>query len=117
MKAYKPVSRRQFMVGSVGAASLAVGAGSILHPGLARAAEIGLPLPCEASKEGLVLDPDQVRRYAFNHYFQGGCMHGAASGLMQAFKEAFADQDTGWDILPYGMYKYGAGGVAGWGTL
>lgn len=44
-------------------------------------------------------------------------MHGAASGLMQAYKEAFSGLETGWDQLPFGMYKYGSGGVAGWGTL
>ncbi|MCP4340115.1 MAG: hypothetical protein GY799_14800, partial [Desulfobulbaceae bacterium] len=107
------------MAWSVGAASLAVGAGAgvLAKPAIARADELPLPLPFADSSGGPVLYPDDVRWYAYNHYFQGGCMHGAASGLMQAFKEAFESQDTGWDVLPYGMYKYGSGGVAGWGTL
>jgi hypothetical protein len=115
----RQVSRRQFIVGGVGAASLAMGAGALIpSSGMAHMSSLKIPLPY-FSEDGAqpVLDPDDVRYFAFNHYFQGGCMHGAASGLMQAFKEAFAGKSTGWDMLPYGMYKYGSGGVAGWGTL
>ena len=124
MQKNKKFSRRQFIAGTVGAASLVLGAGSFFHPGQARAARVELPLPYFRTQNGsvsTVLDPDRVRAYTFNHYFQGGCMHGAASGLMQAFKEAFCDFDQeenpGWGLLPYGMYQYGTGGVAGWGTL
>jgi hypothetical protein len=74
-------------------------------------ATLTLPLPYTA------LDPEHVRQLAFSQYFQGACMHGASSGLIIAFKEAYAGADTGWDLIPLGMYKYGAGGVAGWGTI
>lgn len=119
MKDPDQVSRRQFIAWSVGAASLAVGTGTgvLTKPVIARADELTLPLPYTDTSGGPVLYPDIIRQYAFNHYFQGGCMHGAASGLMQAFKEAFQGEDTGWETLPYGMYKYGSGGVSGWGTL
>jgi hypothetical protein len=56
-----------------------------------------------------------VRELAYSQYFQGGCMHGASSGLILAFKEALPG--TAWDLIPLGMYKYGSGGVAGWGTI
>ena len=111
------LSRRRFLAGGIGAATLAAGVRGIFTPAMAHADPPTLPLPITAADGKPVLDPQQVRRYAFNHYFQGGCMHGAASGLMQAFKEAFQENGTGWDMLPYGMYKYGSGGVAGWGTL
>lgn len=115
MKDLNQVSRRQFIAWSVGAASVAVGASTAVlsTPRIAKAAPIGLPLPYD----DFVIDPELVRQYAFNHYFQGGCMHGAASGLMQVFKEVYHDWETGWELLPMGMYKYGSGGVAGWGTL
>ncbi len=44
-------------------------------------------------------------------------MQGAASALMQAFKAAFASDDTDWDRIQYGMYVYGGAGVSGWGSL
>ncbi len=112
-------SRRQFIAWGVGTASLAVGAsaGILTKPAIAKAEEITLPLPFADLAGCPVLNHDRVREYAFNHYFDGGCMHGAATGLMQAFKEAFPDPIDGWDLLPYGMYKYGSGGVVGWGTL
>jgi hypothetical protein len=42
-------------------------------------------------------------------------MQGAASALMQAFKNAFPGTD--WDLIPYGLYVYGGAGVSGWGSL
>lgn len=118
MKDESQRSRRQFLAWGIGTASLAVCAGGaiITQPASARAEEIVIPLPY-ADSSGPVLDPEVIRRYAFNHYFTGGCMHGAATGLMQAYKEAFQGQGTGWDLIPCGMYQYGSGGVAGWGTL
>ena len=114
----KKISRRQFIAGSAGAAAMFAGVEAIRHPGMVRAAcALSLPLPYYKGIDEPVLKPEAVREYAFNHYFQGGCMHGAASGLMQAFKEAFEGHDTGWDLIPYGMYQYGSAGVAGWGTL
>lgn len=118
MKGPTKITRRQFMVGSAGTAVLFAGAEALRNPDTARAScTISLPLPYYKSIDEPVLNPQTVREHAFNHYFQGGCMHGAASGLMQAFKEAFNGHGTGWDLLPYGMYRYGHGGVADWGTL
>ncbi len=117
------VTRRNFLAGTLGAGALVTGLGTgvLLAPKVthAHAAEpISIPLPYASLTNGEpVLDPETVRRYAYNHYFQGGCMHGAASGLIQAFKEAFTEGDTDWDLFPYGIYKYGAGGISGWGTI
>lgn len=110
----KGMSRRNFLVNgsaAVGACGLAAGitAGSLIHPTKAQADEIVLPLPA------VQVDPEKVRAYAWEAYFTGACMHGTATGLMQAYKEECGG--TGWDIIPYGMYKYGGGGVNTWGTI
>ncbi len=100
------VGRRDFIIGTATAA-LGLSAGGIVRAATPTA--IALPLPYTT------LDPEQVRELAYSQYFQGGCMHGASSGLILAFKEALPG--TAWDLIPLGMYKYGSGGVAGWGTI
>jgi len=117
------VTRRHFLAGTLGAGALVTGLGTgvLLAPKMTQAhtAEpISIPLPYASLKNGkAVLDPEEVRYNAYNHYFQGGCMHGAATGLIQAFQEAFANDVTGWELFPDGIYKYGAGGISGWGTI
>jgi hypothetical protein len=47
-------------------------------------------------------------------------MHGAASGLIEAFQTVFSGLSTDWDCIPVppnGWYKYGSGGIGCWGTL
>jgi hypothetical protein len=100
------VGRRDFIIGTATAA-LGLSTGDMVRA----SAPIALPLPYLKT----TLDPEYVRQLAYSYYFQGGCMHGASSGLIQAFKEA--KPGTDWDLIPLGMYKYGSGGVAGWGTI
>lgn len=117
-------TRRHFLAGTLGAGALATGLGTgvLLAPKMTQAAEpIAIPLPYAFLKHNgklvPVLDPEEVRYNAYNHYFQGGCMHGAATGLILAFKDAFKNKATDWDVFPIGIYKYGAGGISGWGTI
>lgn len=45
-------------------------------------------------------------------------MCGAASGLIEAFKAAAAAvTSTDWELITPNIYKYGGGGIAGWGSL
>ena len=49
-------------------------------------------------------------------------MNGAASGLIEAYKEAFEliDPETPWLSVPFGgtsWFKYGGGGIGGWASL
>ena len=67
------------------------------------------------------LDVELVRKLAWKHFHHsgGGCMNGAASGLIEATKIAFGP-GTNWDYIPHGknsFYKYGAAGINGWGTV
>jgi hypothetical protein len=117
-------TRRNFLAGTLGAGALAtgLGPGMLLTPKMTHAAEpIAIPLPYAFLKHNgklvPVLDPEDVRYNAYNHYFQGGCMHGAATGLIMSFKDAFRNKKTDWDLFPLGIYKYGAGGISGWGTI
>lgn len=69
MKKETELSRRNFLKGSVlGAGALTVGVGSgLLMPGTARAAvPPTLPLPY------YYVDPDDVRKRAYDSYFSGG---------------------------------------------
>ena len=118
------VSRRHFLAGTLGAGALVTGLGTgvLLAPKTTHAAEpISIPLPYAFLNHNgslvPVLDPEEVRYNAYSEYFQGGCMHGAATGLILGFKDAFKNQNTDWDLFPIGIYKYGAGGISGWGTV
>ena len=49
-------------------------------------------------------------------------MYGAAASLIEALRSACRSDGEGggysdWDLIPTGMFKYGSGGVAGWGTI
>ncbi|MHB1420595.1 MAG: C-GCAxxG-C-C family (seleno)protein [Bacillota bacterium] len=60
------------------------------------------------------LDPEVVRKRGYEEYFTGGCMYGAAAALLINLR---AELGAPYDLIPLDIYKYGAGGVASWGTL
>ena len=60
------------------------------------------------------LDVEAVRKAGFDNYEKGGCMYGAAAALLT---ELAKTPDSPWKTIPMDMFLYGAGGVAGWGTL
>ncbi|MBO8126595.1 MAG: C_GCAxxG_C_C family protein [Firmicutes bacterium] len=106
------MSRREFLVGTGGfAAGAAVGAvlgGGVFNLLPAAAAEATYPYPY------VKLDPEKVRKYGYELYYQGGCMYGAASAIIKALAE---EVGAPFSSFPVDMFKYGAGGVAGWGTI
>lgn len=67
-------------------------------------------LPWEYKK----LDVDLVRKRGYENYFKGGCMYGAASALINTLAETTGGN---WKTLPVDAYRYGIGGVYGWGSL
>jgi len=112
------LSRRGFLKRSVvGAGALTAGfAGGLTLPQTAHAA-LGY-LPADSSH---LLDVNMVKKYAWYHYHaNGGCMNGAASGLIDGFKDAYSGEGTDWDQIPSGAtswFKFGSGGISCWGTL
>ncbi len=60
------------------------------------------------------LDPEVVRKLGYENYFKGGCMFGTASALLLTLSKEVGFPYT---TIPIDIYKYGAGGAAGWGTL
>ena len=117
----KKIHRREFLAGGLGAGAMALGLG--IRPAPLQAKESGpesIPFPLPPPV--VPLDVAAVRQTAYDRYFQGGCMYGAAAALVEGLREACrpaADEGgyTDWDLIPTGMFKYGSGGVAGWGTI
>jgi len=60
------------------------------------------------------LDPEVVRKRGYDGYFKGGCCYGAASALLTTLVE---EVGSPYDLIPMDMFRYGAAGGAGWGTL
>lgn len=60
------------------------------------------------------LDPEVVRKRGYENYFKGGCMFGAAAALILTLQE---EVGYPYNLIPIDMFKYGAGGGVGWGTL
>lgn len=67
-----------------------------------------LPWPYQA------LDADAVAQRAFAANSRGGCMFAAFDPIARAVAERLGAPYT---AFPFALFTYGAGGVAGWGTL
>lgn len=104
--------RRQFLIGAGGTLAtgvLAAGAvGTILKTPAAQAMAPVLPWPYQK------LDPEVVRRRAYQAYPFGGCMMSAAKGILDTLVEVVGYP---WDLVPADMFRYGGSGAIGWGTL
>ena len=111
----KLMSRRKFLAGAgavVGVAAVS-GVGLANRPSTAEAAVTGVPwpypLPPPTSRW-----PEKLARRAFEVYFASGC----AEGVWWPFVEALAaSHPETWGTLPQNVFRYGGGGVGGWGTL
>lgn len=106
------ISRRDFMA-KAGAltAGMAVAGGIMgaLVTGKAEAVAV-LPFPYKR------LNLDQVRKRAFDAYFEANCCYGAAKGLLVSLREV-CGPGSPWDNIPIDLFKFGGGGVNSWGTL
>lgn len=60
------------------------------------------------------LDAAAVAERAYAAYYEGGCMFGAFEGIIAELRDKVGGP---YKAFPSAMMKYGAGGVAGWGTL
>ena len=107
-----PVTRRAFLAGAGGfLAGAALGSRLFSAVGLAAPAQ---PEPPAWPWTYVPLDPEVVRRKGYEGYFEGGCCYGAAEAILSELREKVGYPFTG---IPSDMFRYGAGGAAGWGTL
>jgi len=111
----KEMSRRKFLAGAgavVGVASVAgIGLAGSAQDAAAAGAAIPWPYPADPAQQPV---PEAVARRAYEIYFKSGC----AEAVWYSCVEALAAIDpTTWGTLPANIFRYGGGGVAGWGTL
>lgn|SRR5690554_3841998 len=108
----QPVSRRAFLAGTGGfLAGAALGSRLLGAVGLAAPAQPDVPAwPWTY----VPLDPEVVRRKGYDGFMEGGCCYGAAWAILSELQEKVGHPFTG---VPADMFRYGAGGAAGWGTL
>lgn len=111
----KGLTRRDFLTaGAVVAGVLATGeilsskGVDVLSKALAGESAPTWPFPYKK------LDAGTVRKLGYDYYFQGGCMYGAARAMLEELQKKVGYPYTG---IPADMFRYGEGGVAGWGTL
>jgi hypothetical protein len=115
------MSRRKFLVsaGTVAAATglAGVGLAKVAGPADAAAAqEVPWPYPSAAADQPL---PEALARRAFEVYMgQSGPGRGCAEATWWPFVEYLgATNGSTWGSLPLNIFRFGAGGVAGWGTI
>jgi hypothetical protein len=60
------------------------------------------------------LDPEKAYKKGYDGYMKGGCCYGAIVATLGYAQEEFGEPFTN---IPLDMFRYGAGGSVGWGTL
>jgi hypothetical protein len=116
------MSRRKFLVsaGTVAAAAglAGVGLAKVAEPAAAAGAVVPWPYPRAAGEQPV---PEALARRAFEVYMGGtGAGKGCAEATWWPFVEFLSGVtggDTTWATLPANLFRFGAGGVAGWGTV
>ncbi len=60
------------------------------------------------------LDADKVAQRGFEAFYKGECMYGAFDAIVGPVAEQLGSPYT---TFPFAMFKYGGGGIKGWGTV
>lgn len=112
------MSRRKFLAGAgavAGAAGLAsLGLGKFSSDAQAAGAAIPWPYPLASADQP---NPEAVARRAYEIYYAG---RGCAEAVWGSFVDTLAaNPDNGgtWGSLPINIFRFGGGGIAGWGTI
>ena len=112
------MSRRKFLAGT----GLVLGAASVSGVALLKDAD-----PAEAA--GTVIpwayptvpadqpNPEAVARRAFEIYFKSGCAEAVWYSCVEALAAIPGANQADWASLPMNIFRFGGGGVAGWGTI
>lgn len=110
------MSRRKFLVSAgtvAGAAAVAsMGLSKIASPAeAASAVNVPWPYPTKAADQPV---PEAVARRAFEVYFKSGCAEATWWPMIEALAAKYPDS---WGTLPQNIFRFGGGGVGGWGTV
>jgi hypothetical protein len=62
----------------------------------------------------VALEPDLTGDRAYASYLKGHCMYGAFESIVGSLGDRLGDP---YRSFPFDMFVYGAGGIAGWGTI
>ncbi len=102
----KRLSRRDFLMGSLGGIAIVSGFSGIVIPEQVSAAKY----PWGYKK----LDPDKVAEMAYENFFKGYCCYAVSSAIILSLQKEIGEPYT---LLPVDAFKFGHGGVIGWGTI
>jgi hypothetical protein len=113
MKLHQAMQRRGFLqsAGFVSAGALTtVAAQTLTQPQQANGQttpENTWPLPF------VELDPELAYERGYEAFLQGACCYGTVQGILSQWQEMYGGQ---FSAIPADMFKYGEGGIAGWGS-
>lgn len=113
----KSISRRKFLAGAGAVVGTATVSGLVLakdpEPAMAAGAVIPWFYPTDPAQQPV---PEAVARRAFEIYSYSGCAEAVWYSCVEALAKTVA-AGTAWDTLPTNIFRYGGGGIAGWGTI
>lgn len=109
------MSRRRFLAGTGTVVGAAAVSWLVLakEPDAAEAAGAAIPWPYPTAPAEQP-DPEAVARRAWEIYFKSGCAEAVWYSCVEALAAITPDP---WGTLPTNMFRYGGGGIAGWGTI
>jgi len=117
MNTDQKMQRRSFLTnaGLLSAGAISVGAvQSIMQPPLAQSQTVDDPL-AQWPYPFVALDPDLAAERGYETFYSGGaCCYGTVQGLLSQWKDLIGEPYT---YIPGEMFKYGEGGVVGWGSV
>jgi hypothetical protein len=112
------MSRRKFLAGT----GLVLGATSISGVALLKDADpaeaVGTAIPwAYPTVPADQPNPEAVARRAWEIYFKSGCAEAVWYSCVEALAAIPGANQADWASLPANMFRFGGGGIAGWGTI
>jgi hypothetical protein len=83
-------------------------------PAEAAGADIPWPYPTDPANQPV---PEAVARRAWEIYFKSGCAEAVWYSCVEALAAVPGMDASYWASIPANMFRYGGGGIAGWGTI
>lgn len=114
MNTEQTVQRRSFLksAGFLSAGTISAGAAQAIFPASQANAQVNetaeWPFPF------IELDPALAEQRGHEAFYQGACCYGTVQGILSQWKELL---DEPYTSIPTDMFRYGEGGIAGWGSV